>query len=311
MRKRDEYLEKQLQEWLAQAAQKEDTTARKALVLNAAAQLYRASGNEVYKAPVISALKQAITQDGSMKGLDVDALTNFLMGNVLYFAYDQTGDSIYESAAKTLAGQLNTQARGQDGVFVCADGAMRLADAYCSQVFYMNYETRNGGKERYNDIIAQYNGMHQNQYLPVRSELGRTAVREEAAYYAAALIDTMEVMEQPIYEIFRRLEALYKNVIADLLAVQTSKGQDPLQTGALMSAYAILKGCRMKALHTEKYEGGALAVLDSAIQAVKEAHSLKDSAVETVCALALAYSESLKNRAYQDYGRNKGGVLWS
>lgn len=39
-----------------------------------------------------------------------------------------------------------------------------ICESYCSQPFYMEYETLDGGKERYNDIIARYNSMRENKY---------------------------------------------------------------------------------------------------------------------------------------------------
>lgn len=41
--------------------------------------------------------------------------------------------------------------------------AQKVADAYVllfKASFYMNYETKDGGKEHYNDIIAQYNAIY-------------------------------------------------------------------------------------------------------------------------------------------------------
>lgn len=312
MRNRDEKLEKQLASRLQQAV-KNGTTAQKALALGAAAQLYTATGDEAFKTFVVETLSGMTDSNGCVSGLDEGVLENLLLGNIFYFAYVKTGEAVYETAAKTLARQLDTQARGNSGVFLCADGQMRLSDAYCSQVFYMNYETKNGGKERYNDIIAQFNGIDEYLYQPVRGDLEQNPQnRTAAAYYLAALIDTMEVMEQPIYEIFRRLGELFKQVVTDLLSAgQTNTDGTVLSDGNLMLAYAVLKACRMKVLHTEKYEAKALAILDAAVSGLKTQTAADAPAVETAAALALAYAESLKNRAYQEYGRNRGGVLWS
>lgn len=315
MRSRNEILEKQLQSWFQTVDLNDSTTAQKGLVFGAAAQLYRATQDAFYLDYVHKGLNPIVKQDGSITGLDGAALTNLLLGNVLYFLSEQTGDARYETAAVKLACQLDTQERGADAVFVCSDGKMNLADAYCSQVFYMNYETRNGGKERYNDIIAQYNGIRKNLYGDVQSRLNTDwQAREEAAYYAAALIDTMEVMEQPIYEIYRRLQDLFKEAVGDLLSAAMDENGCAAGScaGNRMLSYAILKGCRMKALHTEKYEAKALELLDEAVeQLLDDATASKDAGTKETAALALAYSESIKNREYQDYGRNKGGRLWS
>ena len=77
----------------------------------------------------------------------------------------------------------------------------------------------------------------------------------------------------------------------------------------LMFAYAVLKGCRMKALHTEKYEGIVLGVCDKVMAG--EIFTDDDTDKNVVSKAALVYSETVRNREYQDYGRGKGGALWS
>ena len=69
---------------------------------------------------------------------------------------------------------------------------MSLPDV-SSQVFYMNYETRDDGKEHYNDIIAQYNVIHEDLYKNTSSKAFKDSDALEAlCYYSAALIDTMK-----------------------------------------------------------------------------------------------------------------------
>ena len=127
------------------------------------------------------------------------------------------------------------------------------------------------------------------------------------------LIDTMEVMDQMIYEIFRKMQDYYKaSVKAVLESGVTAEGMDDMDDEAeLIFAYAVLKGCRMKALHTEKYEGIVLGVCDKVMSG--EIFTGEDTeANDTIISMAaLVYSETVRNREYQDYGRGKGGALWS
>lgn len=315
---RNEGLEKQiksrLQGWNADA----DTLMNAAQLLNAAAQLYQATEDAFYKDYVIEQLSKLVSEDGSIAGVQENCLTDFLIGNVAYFGLAQTKEEKYEKAIKKLAKRLDTQPRDEKGVFLCQAEEAALADSYFSQTFYVNYETLNGGKERYNDIIAQYSSIHKNQYAKAAGKLGGDAkAQEEAAYYCAALIDSMQMTAQPVYENFRKMQDLYKEVVKALLAVDETDKKPAAEAecctaGDLMQAYAILKGCRMKALHTEKYEAGALSILDRAVTAVeKSSNALASKDVPFVSAFVLAYSERLKNRQYQDYGRGKGGVLWS
>jgi rhamnogalacturonyl hydrolase YesR len=114
----------------------------------------------------------------------------------------------------------------------------------------------------------------------------------------------MEVMEQPLYEIFDQFKRQFKEAVKALIS---KSGKET--TADCLYAYAVLKGCRMKALHTEKYEKAALDVLYAVERKAEEDITSFD--VTEVSVLISAYAESLRNRDYQDYGRTKGGVLWN
>ena len=177
----------------------------------------------------------------------------------------------------------------------------------------MAYETKDGGKEQYNDVIGQYNARNDELFATVKYSQDRTKALKKLSVYAASLIDTMEVMDQMIYEIFRKMQDYYKaSVKAVLESGVTAEGMDDMDDEAeLIFAYAVLKGCRMKALHTEKYEGIVLGVCDKVMSG--EIFTGEDTeANDTIISMAaLVYSETVRNREYQDYGRGKGGALWS
>lgn len=275
---------------------------QKAYVLDALMQLNKAVKDEDY----FKMLQAEVSKlaDGMISGGE---LANLKIANAFYYAAHVTGEERYIEAAKKAAGQLKAQPRNQAGIFADADGSISLGAAYLSQVFYMKYETADGGKEHYNDIIAQYNAIRDSLYDGVAAKISVDAeAASEMAEYCAALIDTMEVVDQPLYEIFRRLQDLFKEAVKALIEAGIFATTD---ASSLRASYAILKGCRMKALHTEKYEQIALKVLKTAISDDEAGEHRED--VDYVTALAICYSESLKNRQYQDYGRGKGGVLWS
>ena len=75
----------------------------------------------------------------------------------------------------------------------------------------MNYETKDGGKEHYNAIIAQYNAI----YAECFENAGKAAHDGDAkavkalALFAAGAVDTLEVMDQALYEIFARIREMY------------------------------------------------------------------------------------------------------
>lgn len=314
-----------------------------AMLLNGAAKVWSSTESEEFgnilvnglkkRAGVLTAAENAAEggkelAEGLASGCDTGDLCNFMFGNACYAALDFTGDDVYAKAARKLAEQFDTQKRSKDGYFLNKEESACICDTFCSQVFYMNYETRDGGKERYNDIIAQYNSVHEKLYPNAVSE----KAYEPLSYYCAALIDTMEVMDQPLYEIYRKLQDYFKESVKAVLNMKygadgNSEGAEgkaasgckaesacgssgSLAAYELIFAYAVLKGCRMKALHTEKYE--ALAEdLYNKLPDIKSVDFANEDGATLAAACAYVYSEAVRNREYQDYGRGKGGVLWS
>ena len=297
----------------------------RAMLLNGAAKVWAATGSDEFGNILVEGLKKcgcvltdsdmAAQEDRMVTGCDSQDLCNFMLGNACYAAKDFTGESVYAEAAKKLAEQFNTQKRSEAGYFLNKEQGACLCDTYCSQVFYMNYETRDGGKEHYNDIIAQYNSIHESLYRDAASDAKEAC--ELLSYYCAALIDTMEVMDQPLYEIYRKLQDYFKEAVKAVLEVKYSGNADAFsgdgttaESYELIFAYAVFKGCRMKALQTEKYEYAADMLYNKMPEISSVSFDSADGAT-LVGACELVYSEAVRNREYQDYGRGKGGVLWS
>lgn len=297
----------------------------RAMLLNGAAKVWAATGSDEFGNILVEGLKKcgcivtdrdtAAQEDRMVTGCDSQDLCNFMLGNACYAAKDFTGESVYAEAAKKLAEQFNTQKRSESRYFLNKEQGACLCDTYCSQVFYMNYETRDGGKEHYNDIIAQYNSIHESLYRDVASDSKEAC--ELISYYCAALIDTMEVMDQPLYEIYRKLQDYFKEAVKTVLEVKYSGNADAFsgdgttaESYELIFAYAVFKGCRMKALQTEKYEYAADMLYNKMPEISSVSFDSADGAT-LVGVCALVYSEAVRNREYQDYGRSKGGVLWS
>ncbi len=278
---------------------------------SAAVELAKATGDESYGAFAVKVADE-FKEKLETGALEEGNLANLKLANMLYFAAAKTGDASYIEAAKKAAELIAKQPRSAEGVFVnkgsdACNGDVCICQAYLSQVFYMKYESTNGGKERYNDIIAQYNAYRANYYEAKATKMSQDATAAKVvALFAAALIDTMEVIDQPMYEMFRRMQALYKEAVKDIIKSDVFTNAD---MAAVMASYAVLKGCRMKALHTEKYEDMALRVLKASLDNAMVEDKSEDAGY--MAALAMSYSESLKNREYQDYGRGKGGALWS
>lgn len=310
MIKRNELLENQFKSWFEKVDYDNCDVWDKGLILNALKQLAKATDDDFYKEFLVkltdkevSAIDCGCCKESTYK--DQFDTAYFMVGSALYFTAKVTGSGKYAEAAKNIAKNLDDYSYEMDNI----------CESYCSQPFYMEYETLDGGKERYNDIIARYNSMRENKYEDYAKNLDDSENAVQTAYYTASLIDTMEVTEQPVYEIFRRMQDLFRESVKELIKAEVydvkNSDDDSDIIASLLLSYCILKGCRMKALHTEKYESIALSALknqtgDAKLQKVADI-------ADTGCfaALCIAYAESLKNREYQDYGRGKGGALWS
>lgn len=300
MKKRNIILEGRIKSGLQTLDISRFTVNQQGILLSSVEKLYHATEDEDYCQWVVKVLKQLVTKEGNIQNADHD-LSDYLFGNALYFAVEQENCKM---AVQKLAENLTKQERF-DATETCEGTFSRkLGDTYKSQVFYMNYETKFGGKEHYNDIIAQYNIIRDKAFENVNKALGTEEADLEMAEYACAAIDTMEVMEQPLYEIYDRLKTLFKEAVHAMNAASLKGFQEKESTAALLYSYAVLKGCRMKALQTEKYEKAALEILARAEERAEQG-AVPDGT------LIMAYAESLRNREYQDYGRTKGGVLWS
>ncbi|WP_027438269.1 hypothetical protein [Lachnospira multipara] len=258
----------------------------------------------------VKILKDCLCDIKSEKAIEDENIAvneKFLSGNAFYMLSKLCDDKASEEIACNIAKSLKKAERSKEGYFLTTSNNKCLCIAFNVLSFYMNYETKNGGKEQYNDIIAQVNAIYNDLFEDTILELknGKESSLKPLVYLAAGLVDMLEVMDQALYEIWARIRAIFKETIKAILssAKYTLGSNKELD---LMLVYAIFKGCRMNLLHTEKYECEATTLFD---QILEDKESIGDA--YTVAAFILAASESVKNREYQDYGREKGGVLWS
>lgn len=269
----------------------------KALLLNALGKLEAAEHCDEYKDFIAGELDKLI-QNNTINVGEND-LVNFMYGNACY----SVGKS---NVAVNIAKQTETQPRTESGYFTGAEGDKCLCTAFKALSFYMNYETKDGGKEHYNDIIAQYNALYADCFENVDKAAhdGDAKAVRALALFAAGSVDTLEVMDQALYEIFARIREIYKAAVAALNDTINNTDSEAVK---LIYAYAVLKGCRMKLIQTEKYAAKAEEIFGKAT----DKHVADKSSLADTAAYITAYSEYMRNRDYQDYGRSNGGVLWS
>ena len=137
-----------------------------------------------------------------------------------------------------------------------------VEEAYKVLPAFMKQDTETGKKENYNAIRDRFKAINEEFYAA-----GQEKVTAKNGLYLLSLIDTMSVMSQEIFEHYKYFESLYKKALKEILscykeetgmfavkADQAVDGSNPLDMAAtFMISCAVLKGCRMRAILSEKY----------------------------------------------------------
>lgn len=290
------------------SAKKEKWNYEDGCILKGIIMMYEATKEERYKEFVIEYLKKYINEDGTINFYKPEDfhIDNVSTGTVLFFAYDVTGEEKYRIAIEAIMDQIRKQPRIEAGNFwhkSIYPNQVWLDGLYMGQVFYMMYETRFGGKEHYNDIVSQFKNVRkyifddekglyyhafdaskEQPWADKETGLSANFWLRAMGWYLLALIDTMSVMEQPIYEYYRDLQTLFKETLAGIMKYQDeetglfyqvvdradAEGNYLETSGSAMIAYSILKACRMKIILAEKYEDNALKILNTIIDSKLE-----------------------------------------
>ncbi len=284
-------------------------------ILTAAIQLYEATGNQCFRDFVVEYMNLYIDHEGGIgfyKREDFN-LDNIAPGRAVLFAYEQTGEEKYKKAAEILLSQLMEQPRITAGNFwhkKIYPNQVWLDGLFMAQPFYMAYNTRYGGKDRYVDICGQFElgrekmfnrekGLFYHGYDESRSifwadsETGCSANfwLRAIAWFLIATVDTMEEMDGRVYDHFRQLSDIYKEGIAGILGHRDKEsglfyqvvdhpeiaGNYIETSGSSMVASSILKACRLKVLLEEKYRHIGEEILEAVIEQKLEDGHLKDN----------------------------------
>ncbi|MCR4588264.1 MAG: glycoside hydrolase family 88 protein [Lachnospiraceae bacterium] len=261
------------------------------VVLMGCKQLAEATGEESFMEYMIHYLETRVTPEGTIPTFKTEKfnIDSMNCGKVLFAALDRTGDERYKKALDFHMEVLAKHPRCKCGSFWHKEiypNQIWLDGLYMAQPLYMEYETRFHNKENYNDIIHQFENVQKYLYDPEKKlyyhgydesrqapwankETGCSANFWSRAYgwWLMALIDTMDVMSEQIYEHYRTLEDIFRIAVKGLLPHLDPKDHMVYQvidhpeaegnytetSGSAMAAYAIMKGCRLGVLLPEKY----------------------------------------------------------
>lgn len=253
--------------------------------------LYEATGDKEYVDFVKDYLKDWIGEDGAIRNYEdrtynIDSINT---GKILFGVYEETGEEKYKKALDYLMDRLSKHPRNEAGSFWHKEiypNQVWLDGLYMALPFYMEYDTRFGGRERYGDILWQFEnarkymfseekGLYYHGYDHSRKQpwadpetgVSKNFWLRSMGWYIMALADTMAAMDIQIFEVYKRLEELFKEAIRGILAYEDpetklfyqvidkadEKGNYTETSGSAMVAYGVLKGVRIGALSREKY----------------------------------------------------------
>ncbi len=272
-------------------------------VLLGAKQLYEATGEEKYFSFIENYVKNYVEEDGTINNYQTGkfSIDSINCSKILFFLYDKTGEEKYRRAINFTMNQLRAHPRCKCGNFIHKQlypGQIWLDGLYMAQPFYMEYETKYGKKEHYNDIISQFENVQKFMFNDKKGLCYHAFDEEKTQFWAdketgcssnfwlrsmgwylMALVDVMDNMSIEIYEQYRKLQDIFKAVLKGLLQYQDkesrlfyqvidrsdAKGNYLETSGSAMAAYAVLKACRMGILLKEKYVPAGMEIVESLI----------------------------------------------
>lgn len=272
-------------------------------VLLGAKYMYEATGDEKYFRFIENYLKYFVKEDGTVDHYELEKfnIDSINSGKILFFMYDKTGEEKYRKAIEFIMDRLRKHPRCACGNFFHKEiypNQIWLDGLYMAQPFYMEYETRFENKEKYNDIVEQFENVQKYLYDPDKGLCYHAYDEAKAQFWAnketgcspnfwlrsmgwylMALVDVMDKMSIEIYEQYRKLQDIFKLMLKGILQYQDPEKKlfyqvidrsdvegNYLETsGSAMVGYSILKACKMGILLKEKYEPVGRAIVESLI----------------------------------------------
>lgn len=257
--------------------------------------MYENTGDEKYLKFADEFTSFYIEEDGHIKFYDMEEynLDNINAGKNLYKLYDLTGKEKYRKAIDVLYKQLQGQPRTASGNFwhkLIYPNQVWLDGLYMTQPFYMAYETRFNKMGNYMDIYRQFLNVEKNMkdaetglYYHAFDEsremfwcdqvtgLSQNYWLRSLGWFAMALVDTLEEMDEQIFYEYRKLMSMFKDFVDSMIQYQDEetsmwyqvpdKGDregNYLETsGSAMMSCAIMKAVRLGYLPERYWAYGA------------------------------------------------------
>ncbi|MCQ2526068.1 MAG: glycoside hydrolase family 88 protein [Lachnospiraceae bacterium] len=265
-------------------------------MIKAVLEMYSITGDKKYLEFADGFVDFKVNDDGSITGYNADELNidNVNAGKTLFELYDLTGKEKYRKAMDNIYSQIQKMPRTAEGNFwhkKIYPNQVWLDGMYMGQPFYMEYDTRFGGKAHYEDIKNQFanvirimknplNGLYYHAYDSSREAfwcdkvtgLSQNIWLRAIGWYSMALLDTYEKADPEENEIRKLLSDAFKDLCSSMIKYQHESGlwyqvvnfggmeRNYLETsGSSIMAYALLKGTRLGLLPEEYREYGIKA----------------------------------------------------
>ena len=172
-------------------------------------------------------------------------------GKALFAALAATGDEKYREA---IEGVMTDVGREPLDVIDSAEAM------YAVLPFRMAYEMKLGGMEKVGKVAAQFRAAHKALWDAQSGLFGGSV--KATAYALLALVDAIDTCADQLYEHWRAMVDIYREVLRGALAAEFAADE----AGAML-VYATLEGVRMNLIDPERY----LPMAEKRIAALKAA----------------------------------------
>ena len=291
-------------------------------MIKAVLEMYVLTGDRYYLDFSDDFIDFYVNDKGAIRGYQVEELNcdNINAGKVLFTLYEETGKEKYRKALDLLYSQLKVQPRTKGGNFwhkQIYPNQIWLDGLYMVQPFYMQYEKMFNENRNYGDIFKQlqnvyelmketetglfYHGYDETKtcfWADKETGLSQNFWSRSLGWYAMALVDTLEVMDEQLFFEYETLQGHLKELLDSVLPfmdksekmfyqVMNQGGRDGnyLETsGTCAIAYALMKGARLAYLPDYYFNQGK-EIFESVVsnKLVREAN---DIVLKDICLVA-------------------------
>ncbi len=235
---------------------------------NSLIELYKLTKDKKILDFVISYIDFFVEDDGTIKYYEKEkkSTDDMAPSRTLFALYEITGNEKYKKAIENTYEQISIQSRTSTGNFWHKEiypNQIWLDGLYMAQPFYLLYETKFNGMQKYNDIIGQFKNVRKFMFddkkklyyhgyddsksafwADPKTGLSKSFWLRSIGWFTVALADCAEIINEQMYDEYRTFCSLLKEIIDGVLQYQ-----DP----ETKMFYQVVDRAGESALVSEKY----------------------------------------------------------